>query len=472
VALALGRCLCLHGQTVKATTVLSECDPASLGEEQADELDAIWLAAALIDPRFGPETTRRLERTSGLEARRAAPELLSAVACHVSLRGASRLRAIALADTALEEPSGSVDPAVWAPALLALCWSGELTRARAVAGDLAAKPAIQHSRRAMAALRLARAHSHHLAGHLKHAEDEAERAAKLLRADTCTDYLDCARARLAAILLDRGQVKAAETAISSATGAPHPDGSIVHAQILAVQARIHAASRRNREALAAFTEVGRLLAGAGVENPLVFAWRSHAALATAAIGNRQRARELADEGVALASRFGALPAIGAALTTAGIIATRREAVDLLVEAERVLDGSGAELEHARALAYLGASERRYGSPTKARATLTHSLELASGLGGKPIADLARSELRLAGSRPRSDFATGPEALTDAERRIAELAAAGLTNREIGQEVFITRKTVEWHLHNVFRKLEVETRGEIGAALGAEPAAGE
>ncbi len=472
VVLPLSRALCLHGETSKAATVLSECDPGSVSDGQSDELEATWLAAGLIDPRFGPERERRLERTSGIETRRAAPELLAAVSCHVALRGASRLRAIGLADIALHEPSGSSDPAVWAPALLALVWSGELTRARAVAADLAARPAVQHSRRAMAAVRLARAHSHHLAGHLNEAEAEARRATKLITADTCSDYLDCPQARLAAILLDRGQVKAAEVAISGATGAPFPDGSIVHAEILAVQGRIHAACRRDREALAVLTEAGRLLTEAAVENPLVCAWLSQVALATAAIGNRERARELADEEVTLASRFGALPAIGVAMTTAGIIATGNEALELLVEAERVLDGSGAELEHARTLAYLGASERRYRSPKKARETLTHSLEIASALGSKPIAALARSELRLAGSRPRSDYASGPAALTDAERRVAELAAAGLTNREIGQELFVTRKTVEWHLHNVFRKLEIETRGEVAAVLGAEAAVSE
>jgi DNA-binding CsgD family transcriptional regulator len=467
VALPLARALCLHGGTLRATAVLSECDPGSVTDRQRDELEATWLTAALIDPRLGPETQRRLEGTSGIEARRAAPELIATAACHVALRGASRLRAMGLADTALDESSGSIEPTVWAPALLALCWSGGFTRARAVAAELAARPATQHSRRAMEAVRVARAHSHHLAGHLKEAEAEARRAAKLVTPDNGTDYLDCPRARLAAILLDRGQLKQAEATLSSATGAPFPDGSIVHAQILAVQARIHAARRRHREALAILTEAGRLLAEAAVENPLVCAWRSQAALATAAIGNRERARELADEEVALASRFGALPAIGVAMTTVGIIATGSEALELLVEAERVLDGSGAELEHARALAYLGATERRYGSPRKARETLTASLDIASGLGSKPIVALAKSELRLAGSRPRSDFASGPEALTDAERRVAELAAQGLTNREIGAELFVTRKTVEWHLRNVFRKLEIETRGEVAAALGAE-----
>jgi DNA-binding CsgD family transcriptional regulator len=61
--------------------------------------------------------------------------------------------------------------------------------------------------------------------------------------------------------------------------------------------------------------------------------------------------------------------------------------------------------------------------------------------------------------------TGLEALTASERRIAELAAEGLTNREIAQTLFITARTVEGHLTNVFHKLDVKTRTELPAALG-------
>ena len=53
--------------------------------------------------------------------------------------------------------------------------------------------------------------------------------------------------------------------------------------------------------------------------------------------------------------------------------------------------------------------------------------------------------------------------------MTELAAGGLTNREIAQELYVTRKTVEWHLHNAFRKLEVKSRSELASALAAEAA---
>jgi DNA-binding CsgD family transcriptional regulator len=56
-------------------------------------------------------------------------------------------------------------------------------------------------------------------------------------------------------------------------------------------------------------------------------------------------------------------------------------------------------------------------------------------------------------------------LTAAERRVADLAAEGLTNREIAQALFVSRKTVEMHLGHAYRKLDIHTRAELPAALG-------
>jgi DNA-binding CsgD family transcriptional regulator len=64
---------------------------------------------------------------------------------------------------------------------------------------------------------------------------------------------------------------------------------------------------------------------------------------------------------------------------------------------------------------------------------------------------------------------GVESLTASERRVAELAGDGLTNRQIGQTLFITSRTVEGHLTNVFRKLDLESRDDIRAAIAADRA---
>ena len=73
---------------------------------------------------------------------------------------------------------------------------------------------------------------------------------------------------------------------------------------------------------------------------------------------------------------------------------------------------------------------------------------------------ARRELQAAGARPRRVAVTGVDALTAGERRVAELAADGLSNREVAQALFVTTKTVETHLGHVYRKLGVTGRDEL------------
>jgi DNA-binding CsgD family transcriptional regulator len=81
-----------------------------------------------------------------------------------------------------------------------------------------------------------------------------------------------------------------------------------------------------------------------------------------------------------------------------------------------------------------------------------------------LAQRARDELIAAGGRPRRAASTGPAALTPSERRVADLVAAGRTNREVAQTLFVTEKTVETHLSRVFAKLGLRSRRELAAAL--------
>ena len=76
------------------------------------------------------------------------------------------------------------------------------------------------------------------------------------------------------------------------------------------------------------------------------------------------------------------------------------------------------------------------------------------------------ELVIAGGRPRSKFSVGLESLTPSERRVAEHAADGLTNREIAETLFVTRKTVELHLGHAYGKLGIRSRAQLPEALGA------
>jgi DNA-binding NarL/FixJ family response regulator len=130
-----------------------------------------------------------------------------------------------------------------------------------------------------------------------------------------------------------------------------------------------------------------------------------------------------------------------------------------------MEGSTARLEHAKALVALGGALRRDRQPSDAREPLRQGLELASVCGAERLVEEARSELYASGARPRSDALSGVEALTPSERRVAELAAGGDSNKNIAQTLYVTPKTIEVHLSNAYRKLGIRSRRELPAALG-------
>jgi DNA-binding NarL/FixJ family response regulator len=132
----------------------------------------------------------------------------------------------------------------------------------------------------------------------------------------------------------------------------------------------------------------------------------------------------------------------------------------------VLEGSRARHELAKALADLGAALRRDRRPSDAREPLRRALELADACGADGLVEHVRSELYASGARPRSTAASGVDALTASERRVAAFAAEGQSNRDIAQALFVTPKTVEVHLSNAYRKLGIRSRRELATALDA------
>jgi DNA-binding CsgD family transcriptional regulator len=218
-------------------------------------------------------------------------------------------------------------------------------------------------------------------------------------------------------------------------------------------------------ALDAFLAVGRLHGELLIVNPAVLPWRSEAALAAQHLGQREQAHALVDEELRLAERFGAPRAIGVARRAAGLLARGDDAIDLLRLAVCALEGCGAQVEHAGALADLGAAVRRRGYPAQARPILRKAVALAEGVGAVVVAEDARTELRVAGGRAPRRAQTPIDGLTPGERRVAELAAAGRSNRQIANTLFITVKAVEWHLGNAYRKLDVRGRSDLPSVLG-------
>jgi DNA-binding NarL/FixJ family response regulator len=189
-----------------------------------------------------------------------------------------------------------------------------------------------------------------------------------------------------------------------------------------------------------------------------------AARALAAQGDRERARPLAEAALAHARHFGAPTLVSRALRASAMTVDGAERLAALEEAVAVLDGSPARLVRAEALADLGAALRRARRDVDARPPLREALELARRCGAVGLAKVAFDELAATGERVRRYTPIGVESLTPSQRRVAELAASGMTNRQIAQTLFLTVKTIESHLAAAYDSLGIRSRQQLAAAL--------
>ena len=167
---------------------------------------------------------------------------------------------------------------------------------------------------------------------------------------------------------------------------------------------------------------------------------------------------------ALARAWGAPRPLARALRVEGVVLGGLEGTVLLQESVDWARKSPGRLELALSLVELGTAERRANRKITARDLLQEGMALAHSCGAHALQDRALQELLSAGARPRRPPASDRDTLSPSELRIAGLASAGQTNRQIAQHLFITQKTVEGHLARVFRKLQIDSRAQLPAAL--------
>jgi DNA-binding CsgD family transcriptional regulator len=144
------------------------------------------------------------------------------------------------------------------------------------------------------------------------------------------------------------------------------------------------------------------------------------------------------------------------------------AEDLYLEAIARLSRTQLRPELARAHLVYGEWLRREGRRVDARAQLRIAHEMLDALGMAAFADRARHELLATGQTVRRRAAETVSTLTPQEAHIARLAVEGRTNPEIGAQLFLSTRTVEWHLRKVFGKLGVSSRRELRQALQTRP----
>ena len=198
-------------------------------------------------------------------------------------------------------------------------------------------------------------------------------------------------------------------------------------------------------------------------HPRYVPWRSLKAQALDRLGHQAEAVDLALEELRIARVWGSPGTVGRTLRVLGTI-EREDGLDHLEEACALLERAPARLERAKALAALGETLRHARRPTEAREPLRLALELAEICGATALVERTRAEIYATGARPRTTALHGPGSLTSSERRVAGLAADGLSNRDIAQTLYVTPKTVEVHLSSVYRKLEIGSRRDLPHAL--------
>jgi DNA-binding CsgD family transcriptional regulator/tetratricopeptide (TPR) repeat protein len=437
------------------------------------ELERLLEAGLNISTIFVPSLHRAaLERLARIRNRPADATfgeklLLAQVAYHDARAGTPVAVAVPLARRALAEGTlvrEDVDSAAFVLAATVLAMA-DLDEALAVYEDALAQAHRRGSSFAFAITKVFRAQTFIFRGDLAEAEAEAREALAAGEAwGTTARFLGHSAAFLAEALMEQGKLDDAAAALARAgIGESRPDD----ARLLFfpdVRARLRMLNGDSAGGLEEMLDTGRRFEAIGSHNPAFMAWRSPAALALLQLGEQDEARRLAAEELELARTWGAPRALGAALRAAGLVEGGEHGLVLLEEAVQVLSNSPAKLEQARARTELGAALRRANRRADAREQLRQGLELATICGAAPLAERAESELLATGARPRRIALSGVASLTPSERRVAELAAEGPTNREIAQALFVTQRTVEVHLTSIYRKLAISSRSQLAGAL--------
>ncbi|MFC8430114.1 AAA family ATPase [Streptomyces sp. NPDC057253] len=155
-------------------------------------------------------------------------------------------------------------------------------------------------------------------------------------------------------------------------------------------------------------------------------------------------------------------ALGVEARSRALLSEGDAAERLYREAIERLERTRVRMEVARAHLLYGEWLRRENRRADARAQLDVAHGMFSRFGAEAFAARARGELQATGAKVRSHTIARPTGLTPQEAQIARLAGKGLTNPEIGAQLFISRHTVEWHLRKVFSKLSISSRREIRA----------
>lgn len=357
--------------------------------------------------------------------------------------GTHRLAAVHLAERALSGGGCVSDPRCVRHAVLTLMYAGDLLSAEAHCIVALARPDWRSNAAVRQAFTVLLARVRYLTGDCAGTREEIDPVPGLTLL------------WLVELLVQRDELDRAESLLADV---PTQATALARAAVLAAHAAVHVADGRYGSAVDAYLMCGTWLAMARVHGPAVIAWRSRAALAALATQRVDLATALALDELLAARRWGSPAAVGAALHPVALLQPDNHGVDLLADAVRLLDVARARGDQIWALYDLALMLHKRHDSGAARAKLQLADRLARHGGNTRWARRTRSALDTlpAGSTP----------LTRQEARIARLAAAGHSNKQIAATLNLTVRTIEFHLSGVYRKLGISGRRELGAMLAA------
>jgi DNA-binding CsgD family transcriptional regulator len=301
--------------------------------------------------------------------------------------------------------------------------------------------------------------------------DAAARAAGealLLAESTQSHYLEaCDLAVLAGVDARRGDaVSCRSNAERAASLAQMLDDNSILAESKLALGLLALGAGRYEDAAAELEPASRIVARGGIREPNVIPCGPELVEAYARAGrDRDAAREL--EALEHAAQScGRRSALAAAARCRGLLAPN-ERYD--VHFEEAIDAYAAQplvFESARTKLAYGERLRRTGRRREARVQFRAALEELEAVGASPWAERARVELQATGETVGARAPHGAEHLTPQELHIAELVAEGRTNKEIAARLYLSPKTIEYHLGNAYRKLDVHSRAELTRIISA------
>ncbi|MFD8142246.1 AAA family ATPase [Streptomyces sp. NPDC059708] len=279
-----------------------------------------------------------------------------------------------------------------------------------------------------------------------------------------------ARLALSRVLLSQGAAARAGAVLDGlARTTGHLDRSVWERHLhLYTSGEVRRALGDREGALELWRRCGLSQEEAGITNPVLAPWWLPTATTLARLGRGSEAAGLVEDALERTRAWGTPRALGLGLVAAASVVTGRARTGLLEQAVETLAGSPARLELARAEYRLGRELLALGDARAARGHLRQAIELATRCGSHALTATAREALVTAGGRMPQLAVAPVDSLTPSERRIATLALRGHSNKKIAEALFITPRTVEMHLTNVYRKLDVRGRADLPRGLGTRP----